>query len=403
MTRGARGGERPRWQGHTLAGSLFFFLGTDLFIISPLIPEIARYFGVTPQETAAVAVAFGATYTVLGPFAALFTDQLTRKNAIFIGGTVFALGGILAGISPSLDVLVVARVISAVGASLMGAPIWSYVTETAKPGKTGAAVALVSGLFASGQIVGVPLGALLAATGRWQLAFIAVGMAGLISSVLVKAFLGVEDRVPVRVGPWSAFKTSLGIWGRPDIRIRIGANLFGQGARISAYTFAGSIMTERFGFATATLGAIGAGVGLGSLLGSLLGGWLVTIAQRRRWSQSPIGGWSALTMAAALYVAVVSDVGLVAVVAWIFTFVAGSCLVSNNQEIIARTAGNQRAFALSWNNSALYAGTAAGTALLSLVPLGGQAFAAIAVAFAVVSAAFSFGGWRPERRALADG
>lgn len=388
-------------QRHALVGMLFFVLGTDLFIISPLIPEIAGYFATTPQDVAAVSVAFGLTYTVLGPFAALFTDQLTRRNAIFIGGVVFAVGELVAGASSSLAILVLSRVVAAVGAALMGAPIWSYVTETAESGHAGAAVALVSGLFAAGQIVGVPAGALIASGGWWQAAFLACGLAALTAALLVKFLLGPELRVPHRTRVMAAVAASLSTWRDRGIGVRIGANFFGQGARVAAYTFAGSIMVARFGFDTVILGLIGAGVGVGSLCGSLFGGWLVTIAQRRGAAQSPISGWAAVVMAVALCSAILVMNPVIAVVSWILTFLAGSCLVSNNQEMIARTAGPRRTYALSWNNSSLYAGIALGTAVLSLVPLGGGLFAAVAAGMALASALCSFRGWPLERQLAA--
>lgn len=242
MSRSHLDEERPRWHYHSLAGSLFFFLGIDLFIISPLIPEISSFYEVSVQDAAVIAITFNATYMLLGPFAALFTDQMTRKNAIFLGGIVFGIAGILAAFAPTLTALAMARVIAAVGASLMGAPVWAYVTETARPGRTGPAVGLVAGLFAAGQIFGVPAGVYFAAIGHWQFAFLGLGIASLIAGVLVKLFLGNEIRVPFRVSVLSSTKASLAIWMYPNISVRVFSNLFAQGACVSAYTFAGALM-----------------------------------------------------------------------------------------------------------------------------------------------------------------
>lgn len=79
-------------------------------------------------------------------------------------------------------------------------------------------------------------------------------------------------------------------------------------------------------------------------------------------------------------------------------FAFGSALLANNQEMIATGADTRRVFALSWNNSSLYAGVALGTALLNSFPLGSSAFIVVVISFALISSVFSFIGLGFERR-----
>src|SRR5699024_1968010 len=78
-------------------------------------------------------------------------------------------------------------------------------------------------------------------------------------------------------------------------------------------------------------------------------------------------------------------------IGWILTFAAGAAFVSNGQELLASSAGEKRAYALSWNNAGLYAGMAVGTFCLGLVPLGGSLFVAIAASYGVLAVLASLG------------
>ncbi|MCC3296156.1 MFS transporter [Arthrobacter sp. zg-Y411] len=362
------------WASQRLAASLFLMLGTDMFIVSPLLPRISETFGVTNGEAAVVAWSFSLVYAVLSPAFALVSNRYTRRSAMVFGAVVFSAGALAVSLLPTLELVVAGRVLTAVGAAIMGPPIWSYVSETAAPHETGKAVARVASTFAAGQILGVPLGGFVAqfASWRWVFLGIAVLTAGL--AVLIGSRLTPEDRVPERARLSSALRDSLGLWRQPTMTYLVVANFFAQATRYATYTFAGALLFMRFGLETAQLGLVGAAVGAGSLLGSMLGGHLVDRVHAGQGSQTFLNCVYAAIMTCSVVLATAAGNEWLALAGWVVTFAAGSAFVSNGQELLTRSAGKDRAYALSWNNAALYAGTAAGSFTLALLPLGGPLF-----------------------------
>lgn len=76
-----------------------------------------------------------------------------------------------------------------------------------------------------------------------------------------------------------------------------------------------------------------------------------------------------------------SDIAWICIAGWIVSFAAGSGYLSTSQEHLTSAMGDQCAAVVSWNNSALYAGTAAGTLLLGMTTRGSPQFTIIAASF----------------------
>jgi predicted MFS family arabinose efflux permease len=366
------------WAKQRLAASLFLVLGTDMFIVSPLLPQISAGFGVSTGEASVVAWSFSLVYALLSPAVAVISNRFTRRSAMWFGAAVFSVGALGAALMPTLGLVVAGRVVAAVGASIMGPPVWSFAAETAAPQEVGRAVAGVAAIFAVGQIVGVPLGSLIASFASWRWTFLGISVIAAGLAALIGLRLGKEARVPDKVRITAALLNSLGMWRRTDFSFLVTANFFAQGTRYATYTFAGALLFTRFGLDTAQLGLVGMAVGVGSLIGATIGGRLVDRIRLRQGSQPLLNLVCAGLMTCFVVAATAAGNLWLSLIGWILTFAAGSAFVSNGQEMLTRSAGKNRAFALSWNNSALYAGTAVGTFVLGLVPLGEPPFVLLA-------------------------
>lgn len=386
------------WGKQRLAASLFLVLGTDMFIVSPLLPQISRDYSVTAGEASVMGWSFSLVYAVLSPVFALLTNRFTRRAAMGVGGAIFSAGALATALLPSLSLVIVGRVLAGVGAAIMGPPVWSFATETAAPHEVGRAVAGVAGMFAAGQVVGVPLGSQIAALTSWRWAFFVTGVFGGLLALLIATRLGPEARTPDKSPLRQAARDSVGLWRNPFVARLVTANFFAQATRYATYTFAGALLFSRFGLETGQLGLVGAAVGLGSLVGSTLGGRLVDRAHARGGSQPLLNVLYAALMSLAVLVATTSPVLWIALVGWVLTFATGSAFVGNGQQMVSRETDTRRAYALAWNNTALYAGSALGTFLLGLVPLGTPYFAATATGFGVGAIVVSLMLWSHTTR-----
>lgn len=382
------------WPAHRLAASLFLVLGTDMFIVSPLLPQISASFGVSSGEASVIGWSFSLVYALLSPAVALITNRFTRRSAMWFGAAVFSVGALGVALMPTLGLVVAARVVAAVGASIMGPPVWSFATETAAQHEVGKAVAGVASTFAAGQIVGVPLGSLIASFASWRWAFLGLGVIAAGLAVLIGLRLGAEARVPEKARLKVALEESLSMWRQPNFSFLVTANFFAQATRYATYTFAGVLLFTRFGLETAQLGLVGTAVGVGSLIGATTGGRLVDWVHARHGSQPLLNLIYAGIMTCFIVLATAADNLWLSLIGWVVTFAAGSAFVSNGQEMLTHSAGRNRAYALSWNNSALYAGMAAGTFFLGLTPPGEAPFIAMAGSLGVLTVIASILLWR---------
>lgn len=377
---------RTPWGQHTLLHAVFFLMGGELFLISPLLPTIADDFGTSIPATALVVTAYGLTYAAASPILGALAEHVARRRVILLGVAVMVVGEILCALAPNLPLMVVARMVGGMGGALMGPAIWAFLAETAVPHERGRAISRGAAAYAGGQIVGVPLGTLVAASFDWRWAFagVALVLAAVGASIAIR--LREPDRVVVRPArAATALASSFRLWTLRTFRLIMLGNLCAQAARLGTYAFAGALFSTRFGLSTETLGLVGALVGIGSFTGSLLAGPLVD-RWRAAGRREPVLciGWGGL-LAAALALAVLAPTSWVSIVGFMLAFAAGSAFFSTGQVFLTTELAERRSAAVSWNNSAMYIGTAVGTAVLGALGYGSTGFAIGAVVFAVAA------------------
>ncbi|MFC9790851.1 MFS transporter [Rhodococcus sp. NPDC127528] len=378
------------WRQHALIRAVFFLMGAELFLASPLLPTISGDFNTSIAATAWVVTVFGLSYAVASPLVGALTEHLPRRRVILSGVTVFATGELLCALAPGLGWLLAARVIGGIGGALVGPAMWAYLAETAAPRERGRAIAGGSAAYAGGQIIGVPLATFAAAASSWRFAFAAVALGLVVAGTLIALRLRESVRATGSPGrPLAALRSSFGLWKVGVFRTIMGGNFFVQAARLGTYAYAGALFATKFGFGTGVLGLVGMVVGIGSLIGSLLAGPLIDrwTAAGRHVSELSVG-WG-LLMAVGLGVATTAGTWQLCLSGFVLSFFSGTAFFATAQVYLTTVMAERRAPAVSWNNSVLYIGTGAGTATLGFTTLGSTAFAACSVVFALCAAGFS--------------
>lgn len=382
---------RTPWAQHALLCAVFFLMGGELFLISPLLPTIADDLGASIPATALVVTAYGLTYAVASPLLGALAEHLPRRRVILAGLAVMTVGEVLCALAPNLPLLVAARMIGGLGGALMGPAIWAYLAETAAPAERGRAISRGAAAYAGGQIIGVPLGTLVAANFDWRWAFAGIAVVMVATGAAIAVRLDEPERHVVRPDRRiAALRTSFLLWRHRTFRLIMLGNLCAQAARLGTYAFAGALFASRFGYSTETLGLIGALVGVGSFLGSLTAGPVVD-KWRAAGRREPVlcVGWG-LLLTAALVLAVFAPTGWASIAGFMLAFAAGSAFFSTGQVYLTSELAERRSAAVSWNNSAMYVGTAIGTAVLGATGFGSVGFgigSALFAAAAVVCSA----------------
>jgi DHA1 family inner membrane transport protein len=371
-SRGTAARSRLRYAGVYL---LLFLVGTETFLISPLLPTIAGAVQVSEREAAVSITAYTLAYAITAPFLGVASDRFGRRTAIVAGAVLFVVGNLLAAVAGSLELLIAARVASALGAALAGPSIWAHLSETSSDETRGRAIGTGMALFSCGQVVGVPIGSFLAGAGDWRTPFWALTVLSVLALPLVRAQVRggrptapTTGAAPAEAAPAAPPRTGvLTVWRDPLIRHTLLVVVLLQAANLGAYSFLGAVLHSRFGLGVDELGVLGLLVGVGSVAGSVAAGRL---GDRGRGAGT--GGatllpvWTALLGAAA--VVAVLDVPIVVVlVAVLLWFFASGAFGVDVQTLLLTARPDLGATASSWNSSLLYVGTAAGVSLIGLV------------------------------------
>ncbi|WP_059011191.1 MFS transporter [Streptomyces specialis] len=242
-------------------------------------------------------------------------------------------------------------------AAAAGPAIWAHISETTSDRVRGRALGLGMALFSCGQVVGVPLGGLLAGVAGWRSAFwaLTVGTAAAVPLLLRQVGPAAGQGVPV-----GAVRGVLAAWRVPSLRDALLVNTAFHAANLGAYTFLGALLVDRFDLSVEALGLVGVLVGAGSVAGSLLGGRLGDRFRAAGRTDLPLLGLWGLLLAAGIAVAAKGPGLVVALAGITLWFVASGGFVTDQQTLAGTAAPELRATSSAWLTSTMYAGTGLG-------------------------------------------
>ncbi len=353
-----------------------FVVGTDLFVVSPLLPLIAADYGVSPAVAGLSVTVFSLTYMVSAPLFGYVADRIGRRRMLVCGLAAFAAANLLTAAAASMIWLLAARVAAGVAAAGVTPSVYALVGSAAPADRRATWMALVvSGLLVS-LALGAPIGAWAGASVGWAPIFAVLG--GLSFCLVWPNFaIWPRDSGAVQGGavPFNAIPALL-VARRLVPMVMWSTALYGMYTYLGAGLVAAGSSTEQIARAILFYGC-------GAIAGILIGGRLADRIGARFTASASFLGLSAcfLGLALAVHAGVMVEItlGLTSAVAQLF-FPA-------QQAGLANDFPNRRATMLAWNNSALFLGISLG----SLV--GGQAVALAGFeANLVISAAIALSG-----------
>ncbi|WP_219852851.1 MFS transporter [Streptomyces solincola] len=381
-------GTRQGWDRLRYAGvfALLFLFGTETFLVSPLLQTISDDIGVSEAAAASSVTAYVMAYAVAAPFLGLVSDRFGRRRALLAGTVLFLVSNAAAALSGGLALLVVSRAVAGLAAAAAGPAIWAHIAETAPDRVRGRALGLGMALFSLGQVIGVPLGALLAGAAGWRSAFWALAAGTLAAVPLLLRQVAPTPAAAGGFGGAGAVKGVVAAWGVPSLRNALLVNTAFHAANLGAYTFLGALLVARFELSVEALGLVGVLVGAGSVAGSLLGGRLGDRAREAGRGDLPLLGVWGVLLAAGVALAAAGPglvLALAGVVVW---FVASGGFVTDQQTLAGTAAPELRATSSAWLTSTMYAGTGVGAWAVGAFSGVAAGTLAVGVSLAVVAA-----------------
>ncbi|MCW2266595.1 putative MFS family arabinose efflux permease [Gluconobacter cerinus] len=247
-----------------------FAIGTDVFVISGILPEVATSLHVDLNGAGQIVTAYALTYALIAPVVVPFTAAF-RQTRIVIGTlTVFAIANMLCATTPSYAVLIAARIIAGIVAALYTSTAYSLAASLAPDTRKGAALSAVALGFTGSAVFGVPIGTAIGDILGWRMTFWLVTAVSTLSAIILCLR---PPKEPVRHAAVVSIAARFAPLKDPTILLAMLPSVFWNTANLMSYTYLGALLARHHEPRTVVF--LFLAYGCGGLAGSQLGGRLV--------------------------------------------------------------------------------------------------------------------------------
>ncbi len=157
-----------------LLALLQFTIILDFMIISPLGDILLKSLNLSTSQFGSVVSAYAISAGISGILAAGFADRFDRKKLLLFFYTGFMLGTGFCALAYNYQTLLLARIVTGVFGGVVGAISMAIITDVFHFRQRGRVMGFVQMSFAGSQILGVPIGLLLATKWGWHSTFVMV-------------------------------------------------------------------------------------------------------------------------------------------------------------------------------------------------------------------------------------
>lgn len=327
-----------------LSFATLFVIGTDTFLVAPLLPTLTHAFGVRPAVSGWMVSAYALGYALFALIAGPISDGLDRRRVLLTGLAGFAVATALCGFADGFVTMLLFRFLTGVCAAFVSPQIWASIPVLVPPALIQRTMGFTSAGLAIAQVVGIPIGSFLASA-SWRVPFWALGILSLLLWAALYRFFPAVHPVPGVRGYGEVLRS------RPVVLFLVAYLVFQTGT-FTSFAFIGSWLTRDFGLTVTSVGTAMVALGLGSALGSLGGSPVIArLGQSRAYALAlacAVVTYAALPFAPTLWAAV----ALLTVASLL-----GGALFPLQMAMLQGKITSARGTAASLSNGAMYLGT----------------------------------------------
>lgn len=149
-----------------------FIVGIDVSAVNVALPSISRELGASPSQLQWVIDAYTLVIAALLTLGGSLGDRLGRKRVFQIGLLIFGIGSILCSLSPNPEILIAARMVQAVGGSMLNPVAMSIITNVfTDPKERAQAIGMWAAAIGVSMALGPVVGGALVAGIGWEAIF----------------------------------------------------------------------------------------------------------------------------------------------------------------------------------------------------------------------------------------
>ena len=217
-----------------------------LLVLSPILPDVAREFGVSAATAGQLRSISGAAGGVTAVLLAIAPRRPGLRDLLTAGAALVALGSAVSAAAPAFAALAAAQAVLGVGIGLLVAVGIAAAGEWPPPAQRPHVLAWAIAGMPTAWITGMPVvGA--AAGLSWRAAFAVPAVAAVATALLVR--LRPADARSSRGGD------ALKAWRRPEVARFAAGELLANAAWAGVLTYAGVLLLESYGLSPSVVAA----------------------------------------------------------------------------------------------------------------------------------------------------
>lgn len=248
---------------------IMFMIGTDTFLISPLLPTLQEQFNVSTGIAGWMIGAYTLGSAIFALIAGPLSDGWNRRIVLLCGLLGFSVSTILCGFADSFWTMILFRFLAGVSAAFTAPQVWASIPAVMPASSISKTMGIAFSGLAASQALGVPIGSWLAVT-HWSVPFWMIG--GISSLLAIVTFYSLPDMKPsVRQGgQTSIFRRYVPLITSGKARSGFLSYLLLHLGSGTAFSFVGKWMADQFELQIEQIGTVMMFLGFGTLLGSLI-------------------------------------------------------------------------------------------------------------------------------------
>jgi DHA1 family inner membrane transport protein len=244
-----------------------FLMSTSENIVAGLLQEMSADLHVSVAQVGLLITAFAIGMIVGAPVMAVATLRLPRRATLIAALIVFALGHVVAALSDSFTVVIVARVITAVATGAFWSVAAVVATTAAGPARSSRALGVMMSGVGLATVAGVPLGALAGQLIGWRGSFWALAVLAAAAAVVIRRFAPADG---AREPQSAAAEMGALLTGR--ILLLVIATILITGSYMGAFAYVSPLLTDRTGLPLWAVPIVLGCFGIGALIGTNVAG-----------------------------------------------------------------------------------------------------------------------------------
>jgi EmrB/QacA subfamily drug resistance transporter len=161
-----------RWKALAVLGVAYLMVVLDISIVNVALPSIQTDLGFTTEDLQWVVSGYALTFGGLLLLGGRAGDLLGRRRVFMVGLALFLVTSLLAGLSTSSEMLIIARLLQGAAGAILSPSVFSITLVTFEEGaERNKALGILGGIAGSGAAIGVLMGGVFTQYVSWEWIF----------------------------------------------------------------------------------------------------------------------------------------------------------------------------------------------------------------------------------------